>query len=93
MPGTGKTELIIELLRVLIEGKKNILFCSHTHNAIDNLLDRFKEKYPKYKNKILRIGGRDKAEDHSEGQIKDQAEYQIFAATCLASNNTKLSNS
>ncbi|KAH8871384.1 DNA replication ATP-dependent helicase/nuclease DNA2 [Schistosoma japonicum] len=39
-PGSGKTETLVALLRVLILLKKRILVAAHTHSAVDNLLLR-----------------------------------------------------
>jgi len=43
-PGSGKTTVILELICQLIEQGKRVLLCGSTHVAIDNVLERLKEK-------------------------------------------------
>ena len=43
-PGSGKTTVIIELISQLIRSGKRVLLCGSTHVAIDNVLERLKEK-------------------------------------------------
>jgi DNA replication ATP-dependent helicase Dna2 len=55
MPGTGKTYLIVLLLKILLDRGNRILLSSYTHSALDNILKRFVEKYPALKNKVVRV--------------------------------------
>lgn len=71
-PGSGKTTVILELICQLISRGKRILLCGSTHVAIDNVLQRAKEKGLMKKFNIfpLRVG--------KEGAISDEIEeYQI----------------
>lgn len=43
-PGSGKTTVILELICQLAQQGKRILLCGSTHVAIDNVLERLKEK-------------------------------------------------
>ncbi|SCU81547.1 LAME_0B07602g1_1 [Lachancea meyersii CBS 8951] len=43
MPGTGKTTLIVEIVKCLVECGKSILLTSYTHSAIDNILIKLKQ--------------------------------------------------
>jgi superfamily I DNA and/or RNA helicase len=43
-PGSGKTTAILELICQLIKQGKRVLLCGSTHVAIDNILERLKEK-------------------------------------------------
>ncbi|CAH8853781.1 unnamed protein product [Trichobilharzia szidati] len=52
-PGSGKTETLVALLRVLILLKKRILVAAHTHSAVDNLLLRLCQTG---ESRILRLG-------------------------------------
>lgn len=52
MPGTGKTTVIAELIRVLVENGKLVLLSSYTHSAVDNILLKVKD----FGIDILRIG-------------------------------------
>lgn len=38
MPGTGKTTVIAQLIRFLVENGKTVLLTSYTHSAVDNIL-------------------------------------------------------
>ncbi len=53
-PGSGKTTTILELIYQLIKRNKKILLTGSTHVAIDNVLERLKEKKI-YMDKILPI--------------------------------------
>lgn len=43
-PGSGKTTTILELIAQIIKQNKRVLLCCSTHVAIDNVLERLKEK-------------------------------------------------
>jgi superfamily I DNA and/or RNA helicase len=43
-PGSGKTTVILELICQLAKKGKRVLLCGSTHVAIDNVLERLKEK-------------------------------------------------
>lgn len=43
-PGSGKTTTILELIAQIIKQNKRVLLCGSTHIAIDNVLERLKEK-------------------------------------------------
>ena len=43
-PGSGKTTVILELICQIVKQGKRILLCGSTHVAIDNVLERLKEK-------------------------------------------------
>jgi superfamily I DNA and/or RNA helicase len=43
-PGSGKTTVILELICQLAKRKQRVLLCGSTHVAIDNILERLKEK-------------------------------------------------
>jgi len=45
-PGSGKTTVILELICQLAKQNKRVLLCGSTHVAIDNILERLKEKMP-----------------------------------------------
>lgn len=42
MPGTGKTTLIAEIIKLLVAAGKSILLASYTHSAVDNILLKLK---------------------------------------------------
>jgi len=61
MPGTGKTTVIAQLIRVLVGKGKTVLLTSYTHSAVDNILMRFDDGNDGEGTfGILRIGNVDK---------------------------------
>ncbi|RTG89301.1 DNA replication ATP-dependent helicase Dna2 [Schistosoma bovis] len=56
-PGSGKTETLVALLRVLILLKKRILVTAHTHSAVDNLLLRLCKTG---ETRVIRLGQMDR---------------------------------
>ncbi len=76
-PGSGKTTIILELICQLAKQGKRVLLCGSTHVAIDNVLERLKEKKDKEQNLIekfnilpVRIGDENRInEDIREFQI------------------------
>ena len=71
-PGSGKTTVILELICQIVKQGKRILLCGSTHVAIDNVLERLKEKNYLGKFNILpvRIG--------DENRInQDVTEFQL----------------
>lgn len=45
-PGTGKTETLVALIRLLYKSGQRVLLCAHTHSAVDNVLARLKDQEP-----------------------------------------------
>lgn len=43
LPGTGKTQTLSALIRLLVLMEKSVLITSHTHSAVDNLLLRLRK--------------------------------------------------
>lgn len=56
MPGTGKTTVIVELIRKLVEMGKSVLVTSYTHSAVDTILAKLTDD----KFGVLRLGNIDK---------------------------------
>lgn len=52
MPGTGKTTVIAQLIKFLVDNNKTVLLASYTHSAVDNILVKVKD----YGIDILRVG-------------------------------------
>lgn len=52
LPGTGKTQTVIALIRLLVAMNKSILITSNTHSAVDNVLLRLLT----YNIKFMRLG-------------------------------------
>jgi hypothetical protein len=44
-PGTGKTTVLIEIIKKLLDGNLNILVCAHSNQAVDNILARLFELF------------------------------------------------
>ena len=43
MPGTGKTTVIAQLIKVLVAQRKSVLLTSYTNSAVDNILLKLKD--------------------------------------------------
>ena len=57
MPGTGKTTVIVALIKALVNLGKSVFLTSYTHSAVDNILLKLKDDVDFG---ILRIGNLDK---------------------------------
>lgn len=68
LPGTGKTQTLAALIRLLVMMNKSVLITSHTHSAVDNVLLRLLKIDSDIK--FLRLGSskriRDELKEHSE---------------------------
>ncbi|XP_046980217.1 DNA replication ATP-dependent helicase/nuclease DNA2-like isoform X1 [Schistocerca americana] len=101
MPGTGKTEMLASLVRVLVGRGASVLITSNTHSAVDNLLLRLK----KHNLPILRLGSEQRI--HPELRCFSEAELSkgcktpeeltkrlnsrlIVGSTCLGTNSPLL---
>ncbi|KAB0792512.1 hypothetical protein PPYR_14471 [Photinus pyralis] len=101
MPGTGKTDTIVALIKLLTELNKSVLVTSHTHSAVDNVCVRLLACGVD----VLRLGSSSKIhpklKEHSEEmrtkmcQTPEQlAEVynsaKVLAVTCLGSGHAVL---
>lgn len=96
MPGTGKTTLIAELIKILVKNGKKILLTSYTHSAVDNILLKLLDADIK----TIRLGSDRKIHPETQRYIPDYTSattYQEFlsmindtslvATTCLGIND------
>ncbi|KAF7984152.1 hypothetical protein HWV62_16810 [Athelia sp. TMB] len=97
MPGTGKTTVIVTLIRILVGMGQTVLLASHTHSAVDNILAMMMDE----SFGILRLGNVDKVHPNArqftlEGRRTptntEQLEHQLMtppvvATTCLSIDN------
>lgn len=95
MPGTGKTTVIAQIIKLLVQNKKTVLLASYTHSAVDNILLKVKD----YGIDILRVGSPLKVHKDirkyvagfdTDKQIKNYDDFiatymtpPVVAATCL----------
>lgn len=93
MPGTGKTTVIAQLIKFIVDNNKTVLLASYTHSAVDNILMKVKD----FGIDILRVGTsarnlhKDLAKfDPNTKDIKGYDEFvetyhypQVVAVTCL----------
>lgn len=101
MPGTGKTQVITELLKCLIMNKKRVLITSFTHSAVDNIILKLIENgfYDEKLFKIVRLGQQSNVnkkvqqfmitnniENYHQLQTKYK-EANLIATTCLSVHN------
>ena len=102
LPGTGKTQTLVQLIKLLLIMKKTVLITSHTNAAVDNILLRLKEQRIDF----MRLGSASRTNselrDHLECSLvsncksvedlkKVYNQYQIVAVTCLGSSHALLS--
>ncbi|RAP47214.1 MAG: hypothetical protein BZ135_02560 [Methanosphaera sp. rholeuAM6] len=78
-PGTGKTHTIIEIIKQLYKQNKRILITTHTHIALDNIIERLDSINDE---DILRIGQKNKITGNSlkytfDEQIKKHPKYEL----------------
>ncbi len=90
-PGSGKTTVILELICQLVSNKKRVLLSGSTHVAIDNVLERLKEKGLMDELCILpiRIGNEDVVSDSiQEYRLEKQIEtHKVPERLLLESSN------
>ncbi|XP_053674014.1 DNA replication ATP-dependent helicase/nuclease DNA2 [Anopheles nili] len=94
LPGTGKTQTIVSLIRLLSLLKKSVLLTSNTHSAVDNVLQRLLQ-YDDVK--FIRLGSLERIDpaiqpfsdavlrqgcDTTEDLEKLYDKFQIVAVTC-----------
>ncbi|KXJ71308.1 hypothetical protein RP20_CCG020869 [Aedes albopictus] len=101
LPGTGKTQTVIALIRLLLVMNKSILITSNTHSAVDNVLLRLLP----YGIKFMRLGSTSRINpglaEYSEKQLTENcstpeelaavySSHQIVGVTCLGSDHPML---
>lgn len=102
LPGTGKTQTLVALIRLLVLIGKTVLITSHTHSAVDNVLTRLL----KHDVEFLRLGSSaricPKLTQHSESYFLNQckapsdihdlySKFKVVGVTCLGSSHPLLS--
>jgi len=98
-PGSGKTTVICELVMQLVEQGKRLLLCASTHVAVDNVLERLKDKEQKYRDHVLavRIGDQHKvsikAQPFRLDEFKETTRRQITTHLQRARNRTPAQDS
>lgn len=104
MPGTGKTYVIVLLLKILLERGDTILLSSYTHSAVDNILKRFIETFPIFREQCVRIASNETQVDEKlhdivfqKKKLKSLKEIndfftpkKLYAVTCLGAGNVLL---
>ncbi|EWS73491.1 DNA replication factor DNA2 (macronuclear) [Tetrahymena thermophila SB210] len=107
MPGTGKTYLIVHLIKILTNQNKTLLITSYTNSALDNIIVKLLDLFPELSNMSLRIGSNknlvhsiaqgilfDPSSFTNEKHFADQMKNKkIFFATIIGSNNKLLQSS
>ncbi|OED29542.1 IGHMBP2 family helicase [Methanosphaera sp. WGK6] len=90
-PGTGKTHTIVELIRQLYKQKKKLLITTHTHIALDNILEKL-TFIPD--NEILRIGVTQKISSNSRKYSLDEQikRHELYQEIIKRENKIKLLN-
>ncbi|XP_055599128.1 DNA replication ATP-dependent helicase/nuclease DNA2 [Uranotaenia lowii] len=101
LPGTGKTQTVIALIRLLVAMNKSVLITSNTHSAVDNVLKRLLPHGMKF----IRLGAKTRIDSEltifSEGDLTEKCStpeelatvynsYKIVGVTCLGSAHSML---
>lgn len=103
LPGTGKTETLIQLIQLLMIMKKSVIITSHTNSAVDNILIRLMQRGIKF----MRLGSAARVHQSLRNYIESSLvgencksvedleniyrHHQIVAVTCLGSSHAMLS--
>ena len=71
-PGSGKTTVICEIIRLLCETDCRVILCASTHVAVDNVLERLMDESNEWREHIvpIRIG--------DEGNVSDKAKPYLL---------------
>lgn len=75
-PGSGKTHAICELILQFLDRRSNVLLCSTTHVAVDNVLERLVGKFEQVE--AVRIGREDRV-DRAVGGMRLDARVSALA--------------
>lgn len=59
-PGTGKTTVITEIVRHLVDANKKVLITSHTNVAVNNVMENLANSMPSLLSQMVRLGPRAK---------------------------------
>ena len=100
MPGTGKTTVIAEIMKILVSAGKSVLLAAYTHSAVDNVLLKLKDM----NGKIVRLGSQHRI--HPEimkfvptystvgnygSYLNEINDISVVATTCLGISDIMLS--
>ncbi|XP_055319976.1 DNA replication ATP-dependent helicase/nuclease DNA2 isoform X1 [Sitodiplosis mosellana] len=103
LPGTGKTQTLAALIRLLVLMEKSVLITSHTHSAVDNVLMRLRKCDNQIK--FMRLGSakrihselRECSEEFYTSNCKTPDElaevynqFSVVGVTCLGSGHPLL---
>lgn len=101
MPGTGKTTVIAQIIRFLVQNQKSVLLASYTHSAVDNILiklidDDLPILRTGYPSRVHPLARKYVPNSGVEGSIeilgpsdftKAYIDAQVVATTCLGIND------
>lgn len=98
MPGTGKTTVICELIRILVSDGKSVLLTSYTNSAVDNVMTKLSKILPA--KSMVRLGSPHRVHETVKNfcidthDLDDKTEIndlidvpQVVAVTCLGIND------
>lgn len=96
MPGTGKTTVIAEIIKILVSEGKRVLLTSYTHSAVDNILIKLRNTSIS----IMRLGMKHKVHPDTQKYVPNYASVKsyndylskinstsVVATTCLGIND------
>ena len=93
MPGTGKTTVIVALVRLLVQTmNKKVLLTSYTHSAVDNILLKLKQYGDIH---FTRLGKKSRIHPEIQSYAYDEntnEDVNIVATTCLGIGHPMVTN-
>eukprot|EP00730_Choanoeca_flexa_P018031 TRINITY_DN8742_c0_g1_i3.p1 TRINITY_DN8742_c0_g1~~TRINITY_DN8742_c0_g1_i3.p1 ORF type:complete len:1308 (+),score=258.03 TRINITY_DN8742_c0_g1_i3:39-3962(+) len=102
MPGTGKTTVISQLVRILVASGRRVLLSAFTHSAVDNIMLKLRD----FDIKMLRLGRSHSVHPNMAPYLLDELQDQcssvhdmhqlyvsamVVGTTCLGANHMLLS--
>ena len=78
-PGTGKTEVLAQLLELSMRNGQRVLFCSYTNAAVDNALLRLLKKKRNKELNMVRVGSGQKIHQDIKPYMLDKLNIKSTA--------------
>ena len=87
-PGSGKTEIIVHLIDLLVKNGKTVLLTSFTNSALDNVLTRLS----KLRSDFFRVDNKMHRDRNPIKKCYSDENHPVVASTCLGINNAVIQN-
>lgn len=86
MPGTGKTTVIAEIIKLLTLKDKKVLLAAYTHSAVDNILLKLLDSDVK----IVRLGAKKNIHRQTQRYMPDYGSVKSYNEFCNFINNASV---